>query len=54
MLVALKKSIAWHLIQGFRGGHERKVEAIGEHNFEHSRWQLGRNNRRQAEQMRRA
>ena len=27
--------------------HERKVKVIGEH----SRWQLGRNNRRQAEQM---
>ena len=21
----------------FRGGHERKVEAMGEHNFKHSR-----------------
>ena len=39
-IVALKKSI---------NSMGSKVEAIGEHSY--CRWQLGRNNRRQAEQM---
>ena len=42
MLVALMKSIAWRPLQSFGGRHRL---------FEHSMWQLGKNNRRQADQM---